>query len=380
MHFRVVFVLCCLHAIQSFRLLLSNRVKAKQDNILKMSLSKSDTTNLEKCLRREYTTFFSPFERDFYAQDVKFIDPLTNFEGIDKYQNNVDLLAGRTTLGSILFKDASINLHNIEKLDDGKLLTRWSLRFTFRILPHQPTARFSGVSIYTLNENGKVKRQEDYWDSVNLKSGRYEQQSFAEGLGDFLQQLKDSKGADMAAPELPYELLRRAKQYEIRRYPATTVAQTKYDQRPEGYDRLGSYAGGSNENQAKLEFFSPTIMKIVDVDGVRSKVMTWPLAFAPPGGESPDPSVFPDPTIPRIIVTKSPSVVVAVRRFEIAATEPVVKAYTSQLLKDLESDGLVPSPAAKNGEEYFVGQYDALFSLNKRRVEVWVQLDRHPWI
>lgn len=341
---------------------------------------KPDVNSLEKCLYREYASFFAPMEEQYYSEYVTFVDPLSSFTGIEKYKNNVNMLAGRTPLGALLFKDASINLHNIEKLPDGRLQTRWTLRVAVKILPWQPTARFSGVSLYTLDDTGKVIRQEDYWDSINLASGEYSTVSFFDGLRDFLGQLQDEKGAEMAAPELPYELLRRAKRYEVRRYPETTVAETSYDQRPEGYDRLGSYAGGSNEKTSKLPYFSPTLMRVSDIDGQRSKIMSWPLAFAPPGGVSREPNSFPIPTIPRVSISKSQSTVFAVTRFEIAATEPVVRGYTKQLISDLESDGLVPSANSKLGGEYIVGQYDALFSLNKRRVEVWVKLDRHPWV
>jgi hypothetical protein len=62
-------------------------------------------------------------------------------------------------------------------------------------------------------------------------------------LSDFLSQLKREDGAEMSAPELPYQLLRRSPLYEVRRYPATVNIETPYAQRPEGYDRLGSYAG-----------------------------------------------------------------------------------------------------------------------------------------
>ena len=55
-------------------------------------------------------------ERQFYADNVNFVDPLTSFTGIEKYQNNVDMLAGRTTLGKFLFEDANIVLHNIKDL------------------------------------------------------------------------------------------------------------------------------------------------------------------------------------------------------------------------------------------------------------------------
>lgn len=46
-------------------------------------------------------------------------------------------------------------------------------------------------------------------------------------------------------PNVKYELLRRAKYYDVRRYPAHTAIETLYTQRPEGYDRLGSYVGNS---------------------------------------------------------------------------------------------------------------------------------------
>ena len=48
-------------------------------------------------------------------------------------------------------------------------------------------------------------------------------------------------GAEQVAPEMPYELLRRADRYEVRRYPPHVAAQTRYSKRPEGYDRLGSF-------------------------------------------------------------------------------------------------------------------------------------------
>ena len=113
-----------------------------------MNLSINSNTNiekldLEKCLIREYASFFSPMEKSFYSKNVRFIDPLNNLEGIDKYQANVDLLAGRTFLGSLLFKDAFINLHNINTTENGDLITRWTLRITFKILPWAPTARFT---------------------------------------------------------------------------------------------------------------------------------------------------------------------------------------------------------------------------------------------
>ena len=88
----------------------------------------TDYPELARCLEREYTSFFAPMERKFYAPNVEFIDPMTRFQGIDKYQNNVDLLAGRTAVGRFMFKDASIALHNVEQLGKNQLQTRWTLQ------------------------------------------------------------------------------------------------------------------------------------------------------------------------------------------------------------------------------------------------------------
>lgn len=338
---------------------------------------------LEKTLKREYASFFDPMVKEFYSPNVEFIDPLNKFAGIDKYQGNVDLLAGRTGLGGFLFKDASINLHNIEQLNDNQIQTRWTLQVTVKFLPWTPRPRFSGVSIYTLDRNGIVQKQEDYWDSINLKEGKYEVVDFKTGLFDFIAQIKQESSAEMSAPELPYELLRRAERYEIRRYPATLNIQTKYDQRPEGYDRLGSYAGGSNVDAKRLTFFSPTLMRITgEKEKGRKKLMTWPMKFIMPGGDPTelDSKILPESTITSIKFINADERVVAVTRFSVAATEPVVRGYTKQLINDVKRDGLTVDPAAEGDDgDCIVGQFDALFSLNKRRNEVWVDINDHPW-
>jgi hypothetical protein len=109
-----------------------------------------ETTAIAKILKREYLSFFAPMERSAYRPDVMFTDPLTSFVGVDAYQRNVDMLAGRTALGKLMFKDTSINLHNVTIDSDQKITTRWTLRTTVKALPWQPTARFTGVSVYSV--------------------------------------------------------------------------------------------------------------------------------------------------------------------------------------------------------------------------------------
>lgn len=75
----------------------------------------------------------------------------------------------------------------------------------------------------------------------------------------------------------------------------------------------------------------------------------------------------------------TPVVVVAVLRFSVPATEAVVNGYTSNLLQYVQRDKLVVPCAAALAGECVIAQYDALFSLNSRRNEVWVKLDEHLW-
>ena len=71
-------------------------------------------------------------------------------------------------------------------------------------------------------------RQQDYWDSVNLAPGGcYSAEPKAQGFADLLHQLAPGGAQAQAASEreLPYQLLRRAADYEVRRYPLYVAGQ-----------------------------------------------------------------------------------------------------------------------------------------------------------
>jgi hypothetical protein len=220
--------------------------------------TKASAVKLKKVLEREYISFFNPMQTEYYAKDVSFDDPMTSLAGVDAYQNNVDMLSSRTFMGKFLFQDAGIALHSVtggEVSPDGSIsdiTTRWTLGVTAKVLPWSPNARFSGISVYEVSQGGSegvlVNHQTDYWDSINIQEGgEYAKVDKGTAIKDFLNQLKPENAiAAEAGPELPYELLRRGKDYEVRRYPSYTAAKIPYDRRDEGYDVLATITKGEN--------------------------------------------------------------------------------------------------------------------------------------
>merc|ERR1712087_345249 len=69
------------------------------------------------------------------------------------------------------------------------------------------------------------------------------------------------------------------------------------------------------------------------------------------------------------------SQVMAVGYFADASMEPVVRMADRKLRECLERDGLVPESTGDGSEDgVMFAQYDAIFSMGKRRGEVWIPL------
>jgi hypothetical protein len=347
---------------------------------------------LKQVLEKEYNSFFDPMERDYYSEAVTFDDPLTSLAGVDSYQKNVDMLAARTTLGKFVFEEASIVLHSVtggDVIEDTNtvqdITTRWTLRMTLKVLPWQPTARFSGVSIYKVGTGGpkgvQILKQTDYWDSINmLPGGTYAGVGKDKALKDFVQQLKpDKMQAIAAAPELPFTLLRRSKDYQVRLYPAYTAVIAEYERRDEGFTELGVYTSG-------MQVLAPALMEVSDDDADDSaKTMAWPLVFAPPGSDTP-PTVTIREDRGALVSTASkcklitvPARTVAIGSFSDASVAPVVRKADRALRAALRRDG-IDVPVGSEGRFKFA-QYDAVYSMGARRGEVWIELEDggHPW-
>ena len=125
----------------------------------------TNISKLKRVLEQEYISFFNPMVDSWYAQDVTFDDPMTSLSGVDSYRNNVDMLAGRTLMGKVLFDGAGINLHSVTggdikegsdgEVDIENIITRWTLKVTAKVLPWKPEAVFSGISVYNVQPGGK---------------------------------------------------------------------------------------------------------------------------------------------------------------------------------------------------------------------------------
>mmetsp|Transcript_5105 Transcript_5105/g.7526 ORF Transcript_5105/g.7526 Transcript_5105/m.7526 type:complete len:338 (-) Transcript_5105:1213-2226(-) len=335
---------------------------------------------------------------------------MTTLSGVSSYQNNVDMLASRTFLGKLLFTDASITLHSVTggdvdfdvddkedaAIDIDDIITRWTLRMTISILPWKPTARFTGISVYkvkattsaTTNDNKDnnvndvtIVNQKDYWDSINIvpySGGEYGEVEKGVAINDFGNQLKPSGfQAQSAAPELPYQLLRRGDGYEVRKYPSYAGVKLPYKRRDEGFGSLGAFT-------KSMSPLSPALMD-VQKDDISDKFMMWPLVFTPPGEDGP-------PAVPEeakekagegqwrtVRVVDVPSKVVAIREFSDASMEPVVRKADRELREILSRDGLTPADYTEDLVQF--AQYDAIFSMGRRRGEVWIDLadGGHPW-
>jgi hypothetical protein len=154
-----------LHRHHTYLTSTAENVATTNDVSSKNQQLSANISKLKRVLEQEYISFFNPMVDSWYAKDVTFEDPMTSLSGVDSYRNNVDMLAGRTLMGKILFDGAGINLYSVTggeltegnngQVQIGDIITRWTLRVTAQVLPWKPQAVFSGISVYKVQPGGK---------------------------------------------------------------------------------------------------------------------------------------------------------------------------------------------------------------------------------
>lgn len=105
-----------------------------------------------------------------------------------------------------------------------EVTTRFAMDLTFWFSPipklWKPTMVFTGRSIYTVDpKSWRIISHRDTWDSVS------DSEFFStEAVGDLIRQMAQfDRIPDIESP--PYQLLTRARDYEVRSYPSIAVAE-----------------------------------------------------------------------------------------------------------------------------------------------------------
>jgi hypothetical protein len=120
-----------------------------------MESPKMTPTDILTTLQGDYENFPHQQTFDVYAPDVYFKDPLTEFRGLERYQQMIQFL-------DRWFQAIDLQLHAMEQQGDG-ITTRWTLSWTSP-LPWKPHISISGRSELTLNQKGLIASHIDYWD------------------------------------------------------------------------------------------------------------------------------------------------------------------------------------------------------------------------
>jgi hypothetical protein len=105
-------------------------------------------------IKADYEKFPANQSYDLYTEDVYFKDPLTEFQGLQRYQSLIDFI-------STWFKAINLELHEIYQVEDT-IYTQWTLNWTTP-LPWQPRISIPGRSELKLNAEQKIISHIDYW-------------------------------------------------------------------------------------------------------------------------------------------------------------------------------------------------------------------------
>ena len=105
-------------------------------------------------IKADYEKFPANQSYDLYTEDVYFKDPLTEFQGLQRYQSLIDFI-------STWFKAINLELHDIYQVEDT-IYTQWTLNWTTP-LPWEPRISIPGRSELKLNAEPKIISHIDYW-------------------------------------------------------------------------------------------------------------------------------------------------------------------------------------------------------------------------
>lgn len=262
-------------------------------------------------------------DRTAYDERVMFRDPITKHDTIAGYMFNIALLKQ-------LFRP-NFQLHWVKQTGPYEITTRWTMVMTFILLPWKPELVFTGTSVMGINpETGKFCSHVDYWDSI--KANDY---FSTEGLWDMLRQLRVYKTPDLETPE--YQILKRAADYEVRKYAPFLVVETQGDKLSgsAGFNSIAGYIFGKNSKEEKIPMTTPVFTETSDAG--ESKVA---IQIVLP--QDRDLDSLPDPNQETISLRKVEGGIAAALKFSGKPTEEIVRQKERELRNSLIRDGLRP--------------------------------------
>jgi hypothetical protein len=165
--------------------------------------------------------------------------------------------------------------------------------------------------------------------------------------------------------EQKYTVVHKEKDFEIRFYPATTMATVNSDAKTyrelsgPGFRQLAGYIFGRNDSETKISMTSPVHMDINDTVSTMSFVM--PSAYHAEN--------LPKPSDPNIIINRTADEYVAAIRFGGFASDNDLKNY-SEKLQDLLNGKRITA----HGHYRYLG-YNPPFQFIGRRNEIIISVD-----
>ncbi|MEW5320412.1 MAG: hypothetical protein WDW38_011487 [Sanguina aurantia] len=295
-----------------------------------------------------------------YSQSIKFEDPITRYNDLAGYQMNIRLLH---TLFQIDFE-----LHTIAVTGHDEVTARWTMKMDFWPLPWKPELTVTGRTVYQVDPtNGFILRHTDLWDALQRNSFLS-----LEGLTFVLKQfLSLQLTPALATPE--YKVLKKLKEYEIRRYQPYIVAETPMapgsgPASGAGFTDLAGYIFGGNQGAVAMDMTTP-VFTAVAPGGSHSTAMQFVM-----DASYQDVSSLPAPKDSKIGVKQEQGRLIAAVKFSGWPLDFEVVQAESELRDALLRDQLAPLAG------YKVARYNEPFVPPQfRRNEILIPVTAFAW-
>lgn len=159
--------------------------------------------------------------------------------------------------------------------------------------------------------------------------------------------------------------------YTLRLLQPHPIAKTTYTNRGDGYLSLGSYMSGANQTQTRYPESHPIVMSY-SADDASAKDWKKVMHVYLHQEDSTEPPAL--PTDDSVTLDIAGGNIIAAKKFEGNATQPVCEKYYRELVKQLEVD-FGPGALPQQGTiDFQLAQYGPLHSLTPRLNEIWITI------